>query len=169
MTVRNGVGRARFHAVAAKNASGIIDIVDLCVAFARGNPLRLGVFRCLDVDASGRAGRRAQEAANALFQSAFIPVQNVDAAITRLEMDGFFGIIFGDGFPQHVAESHAKALYERDERFASFPDHGWHRNECSKVTDAGQIEWASWESASYGRVKPLVAFPETPLLREGVH
>jgi hypothetical protein len=54
-------------------------------------------------------------------------VENVDAAVSWLEMDGFFGIIFRDGFPQHVAEGHAKAFYERDERFASFSDDGGHR------------------------------------------
>ena len=127
MTVRDGIGRACFDAIAAKNAARIVDVVDAGVAFSGGNPLGVGVFRSLDVDASGGAGRRAQETADALFQSAFVPVENVDAAVSWLEMDGFFGIIFRDGFPQHVAEGHAKAFHERDERFAGFPDHGRHR------------------------------------------
>ena len=127
MTVRDGVGRAGLHAIAAKNAARIVDVVDASVALTGRNPLRIGVFRGLNVNASCGAGRRAQEAADALFQSAFIPVQNVDAAVTRLEMDGFFGIIFRDGFPQHIAEGHAKAFYKRYKRFASFLDNGRHR------------------------------------------
>ena len=124
MSVSDGVGRARFHAIAAKNAARIIDIVNAGIAFARGNSLGIGVFRGFDVDATGRAGRGAQETADAFFQSVFITMKNVDAAITRLEMDGLFGIIFGDGFPQHVAESDAEAFYERGERFAGFSQNG---------------------------------------------
>ena len=111
MTVGDGISRACFDAIAAKNAARIIDVVDASVAFARGDSHRVRVFGGLDVNTTRRAGRGAQEAANALFQSAFIPVENVDAAITRLEMDGFFRIIFRDGFPQHIAEGHAKAFY----------------------------------------------------------
>jgi len=127
MTVRNRVGRASLHAISAKNTARVVNIVNASVTFARGNPLRIGVFRGLDVNASRRAGRRAQETADAFFQPAFIPVENVDAAVTRLEMDGFFRIIFRDGLPKHIAESHAKAFCERDERFSSFPDDGRHR------------------------------------------
>jgi len=127
MTMRDGVGRAGLHAIAAKNAARIVDVVNASVPLSGGNPLRIGVFRGLNVNASRGAGRGAQEAADALFQSAFVAVENVDATITRLEMDGFFGIIFRDRFPQHVAEGHAKAFYEGDERFASFSDDGRHR------------------------------------------
>ena len=126
MTVRNGIGGTRFDAIAAKNTARIIDIVDASVAFAGGNSLHIRVFRGLDVYTARRAGCRTQEAANALFQSVFITVENVDAAVTWLEMDGFFGIILRDGFPQHIAEGHAKAFYQREKSFASFPDDGRH-------------------------------------------
>ena len=127
MTMRNRIGRACFYTVAAKNAAGIIYVIDPSVAFPRRNPLRIGVFRGLDVNTARWAGCRAQKAAYTLFQSAFIPVEDVDAAVTRLEMDWFFGIIFCDGFPQHIAEGYAKAFYQRDDCFASFPDDGRHR------------------------------------------
>lgn len=127
MAMRNGVGRAGFDAIAAKNAARIVDVVHAGIAFARGNPLDIGVFRGLDVNTARRASRRAQEAAHTFFQSVFIPVQNVDAAVTWLEMDGFFGIIFGNGFPQHIAEGHAKTFDERGDGLASFPDDGRHR------------------------------------------
>jgi hypothetical protein len=127
MAVRNGVGGASLHAIAAKNTTRIVDIVDASVSFARGNPLRIGVFRGLDINTSRGAGGRAQETADTFFQSVFIAVENVDAAVTRLEMDGFFRIIFRDGLPQHIAERHTKAFDEGDKRFASFLDDGGHR------------------------------------------
>ena len=128
MTMRDRIGRACFDTVAAKNAAGIVNVVDASVPFPCRNTLYVSVFCGFDVDASRRAGCRTQEASNALFQSVFIPVEDVNAAVTRLEMDGFFGIIFCDGFPQHVAEGHTKAFYERDKGFASFPDDRRHRN-----------------------------------------
>ena len=127
MSVGNGIGWASLNAVAAENAARIVDVVDARVTFTCGNSPRIGVFRRLDVYATSRAGRRAQEAANTLFQSVFIAVENVDTAVSWLEMDRFFGVIFGDGFPQHIAEGHAKAFYKRDKRFASFFDDGRHR------------------------------------------
>jgi hypothetical protein len=127
MAMVNGVGRAGFDTVAAKNAARIVDVVDTGVAFAGGYAVGIGIFRGFDVNTARGARGRAQEAANAFFQSSFVTVENMDAAVSRLEMDGFFGIIFGDGFPQHVAEGHAEAFYKRDEGFASFSDEGRHR------------------------------------------
>jgi hypothetical protein len=126
--MRDRIGRACFDTIAAKNAAGIVNVVDASVPFPCRNTLYVSVFRGFDVDASRRAGCRTQEASDTLLQSVFIPVEDVNAAVTRLEMDGFFGIIFCDGFPQHVAEGHAKAFYERDKGFANFPDDGRHRN-----------------------------------------
>lgn len=126
MAVSNRIRGAGLHAIAAKDTTRIIDVIDAGVAFARGNPLRIGVFRGFDINATRRAGRGAQETSNTLFQSVFIPVKNVDSAVTRLEMDRLFGIIFCDGFPQHVAEGHAEALYERNKCLPNFPDNRWH-------------------------------------------
>ena len=99
VSVGDGVRRASVNAVAAEDAAGIVNVVDASVPFTGRNTLYVSIFRSFDVDASRRAGCRTQEASNALFQSVFIPVENVNAAVTRLEMDGFFGIIFCDGFP----------------------------------------------------------------------
>lgn len=126
MAVSNCIRGARFHAIAAKDTTRIIDVIDAGVAFAGGNPLRLGVFRGFDINAARRAGRGTQETSNTLFESIFIPVKNVDSAVTRLEVDWLFGIIFCDGFPQHVAEGHAETFYERDKCFPSFLDNRWH-------------------------------------------
>jgi hypothetical protein len=89
--------------------------------------LRIRIFGGLDVNATGRACCSAQETADTLFESIFIAVENVNAPVARLEMNGLFWIIFGDGLPQHVSESYAEAFYKRDKRFASFPEDGRHR------------------------------------------
>ncbi len=85
----NGIGRTCFHAIAAKNAPAVIDVVDAGVALTRGNSLTVGIFRRFDVDAIRRASRRAQETPDALFQPALIAMQNMHAAIARLEIHGF--------------------------------------------------------------------------------
>ena len=110
VAVRNGIGGAGFDAIAAKNAARIIDIVDSSVTLTCGNSLRIGIFRGLNIDAPRRASGGTQKTADTLFQSVFVAVQYVDSAVTRLEMDGLFGVIFGDWFPQHIAEGHAKAF-----------------------------------------------------------
>ena len=59
MPMRNGVRRARFNAIAAEDAAVVIDVVDLGVAFCAGNPLLGCVLRRFNMDAVGRASRRA--------------------------------------------------------------------------------------------------------------
>lgn len=108
--MRYGIGRAGLDAIAAEDATRIIDIVDARIAFSGGNALNIGVFGGFDIDATRGTGCGAQEAAHAFFQAVFIPVQDVNTTIASLKMDGFFGIIFGDGFPQHIAKRHAKTL-----------------------------------------------------------
>ena len=127
MTVRNCIGWARLDTIAAKNTTRVINVVDTSIAFPGGNPLRIGVLRGLDVNTSRRAGGGAEETADTFFQSILIPVQNMDSTVTGLEMNGFFGVILRDGFPKHIAERDAKALYQRDKRFACFPDDGRHQ------------------------------------------
>jgi len=122
VTVGDGVRGAGFDAVAAKDAARIIDVVDAGVAFTGGDSLDVSIFGGFDVDATGGASRGAEEAADTFFQPIFVAVKDVDAAVAGLEMDGFFGIIFGDGLAKHIAERHAKALYERDNSFAGFFD-----------------------------------------------
>src|ERR1700687_973289 len=86
MTVRDGIGRARFHAITAEDAARVIDVVHAGVALTRGDSVRVDVLSSLDINAICGAGGRAQEAANTLFQSAFVAVQDVDPAVARLEM-----------------------------------------------------------------------------------
>jgi len=127
MSVGDRIGRTRFHAITAKNATRIVDVVDARVALSRGDALDVGILRSLDVNTARRARGGAQKAAHAFFQSVFVAVENMNAAVPRLEMNGFFGIVFCDGLAQHVAKRDAKALYERDERFTNFFDDRCHR------------------------------------------
>src|ERR1700739_1185265 len=112
MTVRDGIRRARFHTVATENAARIVDVVNAGVAFPRGNTRRVGVLRRLDIDAIRGAGRRTKETSHAFFETALIPVQDVNPAIPRLKMNRFVRIIFGNGLAEHRAERHAEALYQ---------------------------------------------------------
>ena len=91
MSVRDRIGWARLDAVSAENAARIIDIVDFCVTLTGGDSICVGVLSRFDVNAIRRASRGAQKAANAFFQSIFIAMQNVDAAIARLEWTGSCG------------------------------------------------------------------------------
>ncbi|HEY2645887.1 MAG TPA: hypothetical protein VGI34_02885 [Candidatus Acidoferrales bacterium] len=151
MAVCNSICWASFHTIAAKNTSRVVDVVDAGITFAGGNSLCLGVFGGFDINAARRAGSGAQKAADALLQAIFVAMQDMDAAISRLEVNWFFGIIFRDGFPQHIAECHAETFNEGNECFASFSDYGRHRIECSKAIDAGQIGQVSGVWDSYAR------------------
>ena len=120
MAMGDSVGWACFHAISAEYTAGVIDVVNASVAFTGGNAICIRVFRGFDVNSAGRAGGGAQKAADAFFQSIFIPLEDMDPSITRLEMDGLLRIIFRDGLLQHVTEGHAEAFHKRDECFAGF-------------------------------------------------
>src|SRR6267154_2730525 len=47
MTVRDGIGRACFHAISAENAPRIIDVVHAGVAFAGGDAVDIDYSRCI--------------------------------------------------------------------------------------------------------------------------
>src|SRR5208282_770471 len=78
VAVGDGVTRASFHAIAAEDAPVVIDIIDLGIALRGADTVVAGILRGLNVNAIGRASRRAEEAGDALFQSAFVAAQNMD-------------------------------------------------------------------------------------------
>ena len=53
MTVRNGVGGAGLHAVAAEDTAVVVDVIDLGVSLAAADALLIGVFRGFYVNAIG--------------------------------------------------------------------------------------------------------------------
>lgn len=126
--MRDRVGWTGLDAVAAKNAARIVDVINARIALARGNSIGVGIFGSLDINAPRRTGCGTQEASDTLFQAVFVPMKDVNAAIARLKMNRFFGIIFSNGFAQHVAKRHAETFYKRDERFAGFFNDGRHEN-----------------------------------------
>ena len=125
--VRNRIRRARFNAITAENAARIIDVVDAGVALARGDAVCVNVLRGFDINAIRRTGCRAEEATNALFEAAFIPVENMNSAVARLKMHGFVRVVLRHCFAKHIAKSDAEAFYQRSKRFAYFPYDRWHK------------------------------------------
>ena len=84
--VRDRIRRARLDAVSAKNAPVVIDVVDLGVTFGAAHPVLGCVLRCLDIDAIRGAGGCAKKAGHALFQTALVALQYVNAAKPLLEL-----------------------------------------------------------------------------------
>ena len=109
----NSITRAGFHAIPAENAAVIVDVVNLGVAFRRADTMVAGIFGRLDVDAVRRAGRRAEEAGNALFQTILIAAQHMDATIPILKMRRFGGVILGYRGPDHHLKGRGKSLHQR--------------------------------------------------------
>src|SRR5688572_1068000 len=77
--------RTGLFAVAAEDAAGLVDLVDLRVARARLDAAV--VFRGLQVDGIGRTGDGAETARHALLQPVFVPHQHLLAAVFREDRD----------------------------------------------------------------------------------
>ena len=85
MPVRNRVGRASLHAISAKNAAVVIDVVNLGVALGAADAVFGGVVGGFDVDAVRGTVGGAEKAGDALFQSVFVALQHVRAAEAGFE------------------------------------------------------------------------------------
>ena len=83
--VSDGVGRARLHAISAKNAAVVVNVVNLGVTLGAAYSMLGRILRCLDVNAVRRTIRRAKEASHTLFQPIFVALQNMHAAKALLE------------------------------------------------------------------------------------
>src|SRR6478736_260722 len=70
-----GPGRAGLDAQAAADAAQVVDLVVLAVPLTRREALLFGVVAALHEDRVGRAGPRAQLAADTLLQAVRVPVQ----------------------------------------------------------------------------------------------
>jgi len=118
--VRDRVGGAGFYAVATKNASRIVNIVNTSVALASRYSQVSGVFARFNIDAISWTGCCAKKTSYTFLEALFIPVKDMDTTITRLEVDRLFWIIFSNGFAQHICKRHAETLRERYKRVAKF-------------------------------------------------
>src|SRR5439155_18943473 len=75
--------RARLDAEAAEDAAQHVDLVDLGVALAFRDAVRLGVLAGNDSDAVGGTRRRAERSPNALLEAVLVPVPHVPATEAR--------------------------------------------------------------------------------------
>src|SRR5450759_2018947 len=125
MAMRDRIGGASLHAIPAKYASIVVDVVDAGVALgARDSGFR-GVFRGFYVDAIGGTGGGAEKTGYTFFQAVFVALQHVHAAITFLKLcpfqrAGTVGIIFDDGGLKHLLQGDGHSLRDGSDVF----DHG---------------------------------------------
>jgi len=115
MTMRDSIGRARFNAVSAENASVVVDVVNLGVTLSAADAILRRVLGRFDVDAVRGAGGGAQEAGYALLQAVLVALQDVRAAKTRFDARSTqrafaVGIVLHDRRLKHLHEGDAHAL-----------------------------------------------------------
>ena len=120
MAVGDGVGRACFHAIAAKDASRIINIVNLRIALAGRHASCFGVFRSFNVNAICRTGGGAEKTADAFFKSILVALENVYSTITWLNARRHIRIGYRRGLAEHRPQSHAEPFVEGKECFSDF-------------------------------------------------
>src|SRR5581483_12001562 len=92
----------------ASDAAQIVDLVDPPVAFARREPLLIGVVGAFDIDGVGRARPGAQLAADALLQAVFVAVELVAAVIARRHRAGILRVFLGERLFEHRPEGDAE-------------------------------------------------------------
>src|ERR1700722_19048581 len=115
MSMSDGIRWTGLHAVAAKDAAVVVNVIDLGIAVGAGDSLLRGILGRLDVDAVGRAGRRAQEAGNTFLQAILIPLQHMRAAKAIGKESTAVGtrsirVVFHFGGVQHLAKGDAHSL-----------------------------------------------------------
>ncbi len=110
MAVRDGVGRASFYAIPAKNAPVVINVVNARVALSAAEANNLRVLGRFNVDTVGWARCRAKEASDAFFKARFIALQYVSATIAFFQPGRTVRICFRDRGLKHLLERDAHAL-----------------------------------------------------------
>src|SRR5690242_16913049 len=107
MAVGDSVSRTGLHAIAAKDAAIIVNVVDLSVAFGATKSGFGGVFCCFDIDTVCRACGCTEETGDALLKAVFIALKNMSSTKTLLKLGRSVGIFFCDGRVQHLFEGDA--------------------------------------------------------------
>jgi hypothetical protein len=125
--MRDRVGGASLDAVAAENTARVVNVIDLGVALACGNALGIRIFRSFDVNAICGTGSGAKKATDALFETVFVALQDMNAAVAGLNRWRSVGEAFRCGLAKHGPQRNAEALNEGDKCFASFLNDIWHR------------------------------------------
>jgi len=139
MAVGNRVRGAGFYAVAAEDAAGVVNVVDLCVAFPCRDAIGRGIFSCLNINTVRWARGGAKKAADALFVAVLVALKDVYAPVARLDAGRDVGEAFRRGLAEHGAQRHAETFVERNEGFADFLDDGCHRvSTLAELVEAGK-------------------------------
>src|SRR5882757_9295582 len=115
MPVRDRVGGAGFHAIAAEDTSIVVNVINLGVTLRAGDALFGGVLGGFYINTVRRASCRAQEAGYTLLQTIFIALQDVHPAeafleLRSLERSRAVGIVLHDGGLEHLLEGDAHTL-----------------------------------------------------------
>jgi len=113
MPVRNRVRGTGFYTVAAKDAAVVVNVIDLGVPLSAAKPRLRCILRSFDVNAIGRARRRAQKAGYAFFEAVLVALENVRAAIAFFKPRRTVRIVLGDGRLQHFLEGDAHPFGDR--------------------------------------------------------
>ena len=121
------ISRTSFYTIAAENAAGVVDVVDGGVAFSGGDTIRMSIFRSFNVNTVCGTGCRAKETTDTFLQPILIALQDVNAAIARLDARRDDGEILRGRLLKHGPQGDAEAFYERDERLTDFSNDRGHR------------------------------------------
>src|SRR5690242_20123044 len=121
MAVRNRVRRTGLNAVTAEDAAVIVDVVDLGIALGRRDALLFRIVGCLDVDAVGGTGSRAEKACNAFFQAIFVALKLVLAAKALLKLGPAhrplaIRVVFHLGWLEYLHERNTHSFGDGDGR-----------------------------------------------------
>jgi len=139
MAVGNRVCGAGFYAVAAEDAAGVVNVVDLCVAFPCRDAIGRGIFSRLNINTIRWACGGAKKAADALFVAVLVALKYVYAPVARLDAGRGVGKALRRGLAEHGAQRHAETFVQRNEGFADFLDDGCHLlSTLAELVEAGK-------------------------------
>src|SRR5438105_2633706 len=111
---RDRVERAGELAVAAEDAAAHVDLVDPRVALAGRHAVLGRVLRGHDPDAVGRAGGRAERAADALLEPVLVPPEPVPAAEARVDRPLELRVLLRDRLLEDLLEGDPEAAERRE-------------------------------------------------------
>ena len=115
VAVRYRIRRTSFHAIATKNTSVVIDVINLGVALRATYAVFVGIVGGFDIDAVRGSIGGAKEAGDAFFQPVFIALQHVCATEARFDASAAqrtfaVRIVFYRRGLEHLHEGNAHAF-----------------------------------------------------------
>jgi hypothetical protein len=127
VTVGDGVRGAGVYAIAAKDAAGIVNVVDAGIAFTGRDAIGFSIFGGFDINTIRRARGGAKKTADTFLEAILVALEYVNPAVTRCDAGGCFRISLRRRFAKHCPQGDAEALIERRKCFADFADYRSHR------------------------------------------